>query len=121
MEVYTNTHEYDPNEYKSHYISENVSKEVFNFNTLTPGIALYELHKNFVQHDDNFVASFGETNEQFYEVKMFRTQNGFTPGTQFSVVVEVNTASISHHRAIYSFWDFLGDVGGLNDSLAIFG
>ena len=47
--------------------------------------------------------------------------SGFTPGMQLEVVVEMNTSIVTHQRSIYTLWDFLGDVGGLNDILCIFG
>ena len=57
----------------------------------------------------------------FYETKLKRVQGGFTPGIQLSIVLEVNTSLKTHQRSVYTFWDFLGDVGGLNDILCIIG
>ena len=81
LEVYVNTLEYNPDEYNGEYITKNIKKEVFNFDTRHPQVALYEIHKNLVIHEDYyFNLGFSEKEDEFYETKLYRTQNGFTAG-----------------------------------------
>ena len=73
MEVFINTEEYNPNEYENPYITENLSKEVFNIDTNSPAIVLYEVHKNLVFHDDGyFNLGFSQTSDEFFQTKLYR-------------------------------------------------
>ena len=43
------------------------------------------------------------------------------PTSLLSIYFETELSSIQNSRAVFSFWDLLGDVGGLNDMLTLMG
>ena len=57
---------------------------------------------------------------EFYEPKKHVTvQEANKPGSLYSAVIEMDSTIVYHKRSIYTFWDFLGDVGGLFEMLKL--
>ena len=57
----------------------------------------------------------------YYEISRSENMPSANTDVVMSLEFEMNTDYISHVRHVYSFLDFLGDVGGLFDMLKIVG
>ena len=54
-------------------------------------------------------------------MERFSEINDNSPNILRTVVLGMNLSQQSFSRAVFSFWDFLGDVGGLYDMLILIG
>ena len=61
------------------------------------------------------------SNYEFATINFYREDSGPDPNNIQTFMFQVNRAKVLHKRSIYTFWDFLADVGGLYDMLIVIG
>ena len=74
--------------------------------------------------EEDFVGlgfDFNVNRYEYYKPSVFQThQSTGIEGVVYSGIIELDMTVIEHSRSIYTFWDFLGDVGGLFGMLQSF-
>ena len=81
------------------------------------------IKRSFVTLTDDIVQILTETKSDFYQIENYddsieqENSDGTIIGTYFRLDSNYDT----YERQVYSFWDFLGAIGGLNESLIIIG
>ena len=62
-----------------------------------------------------------ENYEKFFKFKRNLQSYGTYNNTLLQVAFQASVDKVIHERRIYTFWEFLSDVGGLNDILSVCG
>ena len=77
------------------------------------------LRKNIVYSDDD-LGSLGIAGGEVIEFYEYIDKYEFTRNkNEFVLSVSLDNDVVEHYRSIYTFWDLLGDVGGLIDMLIL--
>ena len=74
--------------------------------------------KNFVNSEENFLnLGFNRWNEKhtFYKPSLYQSYETKKVNEEvvYRAFFQMDMTVIEHSRSIYTYWDFLGDVGGL--------
>ena len=116
-----NSHsEYQPDNYGQGVVKRKVD---YTLDYITQGLGQLSEHfisQNIIQSEQN-IFGLGISSEEynFYQINKGSSttqKNGYN-----SYFYKWNSETIENQRAIYTFWDFLGDVGGLFDMLKLLG
>ena len=66
---------------------------------------------------------FNEVEYTYYSIN--KNSEHIQPLNNFGILLNLSfgmdMSSMYHYRSVFTFWDFLGDVGGLNDMLTLLG
>ena len=82
------------------------------------------IKKNQATLNDDIIQMFSDKNIDFFQIQNYDESLEYentTEGTMVSFFFRLDSNYDSYQRQVYSFWDFLGQVGGLNESLVIIG
>ena len=96
------------------------------FWALVPGITkktdIY-VKQNKVQLTDDVIQILTEKDSDFYQIQLWKDsiEQEASDGTMVSFYFRFDSNFDIYVRQVYSFWDFLGQVGGLGQSLIIIG
>ena len=121
--LYINSYQYHSDSYDGEFVTETIFSDTFIIKSADPTTVVYQTQKNRVISQDKmlYLGLMEESEREFFDVYRYRTYQGTQFGASLDLNFQVNTSVKIHYRSIYTFWDFLGDIGGLNDILCRIG
>ena len=72
-----------------------------------------------MSEEDLLSLGFNSKKNTYYSISRGESYNNLF--TELTISFQMTESLVSHSRSVYSFWDFLGDVGGLNDIMRLLG
>ena len=72
-----------------------------------------------MSEEDILSLGFNSKENTYYSISRGESYNNLF--TELTISFQMTESLVSHSRSVYSFWDFLGDVGGLNDIMRLLG
>ena len=76
---------------------------------------LFHLTKHSITSEETIMnLGFNEEEYTYFEPKLYKEIKAVEDLTSlYEGLIAINLDTVKHNRSIYTFWDFLGDVGGL--------
>ena len=123
MFVYHNDEKYDPNEYDKRPVISKLKEEIFGL-TSAGNTVLMQIQQHDVESEEQMFGlgfPWQQSNESFTTIERGRSEKEDDDKHIVALIFGLNLAKVTNTRSIFTFWDFLADVGGLYDMLIVIG